>query len=80
MQNYGRFIDNDEILSESKFWNPEFYFQNECFQIEFHRIQAYLMGLKYQNTVDYTFISEMVHLAMRNNGVRMSEKFDWQED
>uniref|UniRef100_A0A8R1HNI8 non-specific serine/threonine protein kinase n=1 Tax=Caenorhabditis japonica TaxID=281687 RepID=A0A8R1HNI8_CAEJA len=51
-----------------------------CPRVEFHRIQAYLMGLKYQNTVDYTFITEMVQLAMRNNGVRASEKFDWQED
>ncbi|EGT30833.1 hypothetical protein CAEBREN_15926 [Caenorhabditis brenneri] len=51
-----------------------------CPRIEFHRIQTYLMGLKYQNTVDYTYIAEMVQLAMRNNGVRMSEKFDWQED
>ncbi|CAD6197942.1 unnamed protein product [Caenorhabditis auriculariae] len=51
-----------------------------CPRVEFRRIQTYLSGLKYQNTVDYTFISEVVHLAMKNNGVKIDEKFDWQED
>ncbi|CAI5451142.1 unnamed protein product [Caenorhabditis angaria] len=51
-----------------------------CPRVEFRRIQTYLMGLKYQNTVDYTFISEVVQLAMRNNGIKMDEKFDWQEE
>ncbi|CAB3396450.1 unnamed protein product [Caenorhabditis bovis] len=50
-----------------------------CPKVEFRRIQTYLNGLTYQSSVDYTFITEMVQLAMRNNAVKMNEKFDWQE-
>ncbi|KAK6756937.1 hypothetical protein RB195_015016 [Necator americanus] len=50
-----------------------------CPRVEFRRLQKYLDGLKFNSQPDYTFIAEMVQLAMKNNGVKKDEPFDWEE-
>ncbi|KJH53462.1 hypothetical protein DICVIV_00400 [Dictyocaulus viviparus] len=47
--------------------------------VEFRRLQKYIDSLTFQCQPDYTFISEMVQLAMKNNGIKMDEPFDWEE-
>lgn len=48
-------------------------------QVEFRRIQKYIDGLHYGIQPDYTFLAEMMQLAMKNNGIRMDEPYDWQQ-
>ncbi|XGW01943.1 hypothetical protein V3C99_014210 [Haemonchus contortus] len=50
-----------------------------CPKVEFRRLQKYIDGLKYPSQPDYTFIAEMLQLAMKNNGVKMDEPYDWEE-
>ncbi|KIH67721.1 hypothetical protein ANCDUO_01945 [Ancylostoma duodenale] len=50
-----------------------------CPKVEFRRLLKYLDGLKFNSQPDYTFIAELVQLAMKNNGVKMDEPFDWEE-
>ncbi|WKY10054.1 hypothetical protein Q1695_002422 [Nippostrongylus brasiliensis] len=50
-----------------------------CPRVEFRRLQKYLDGLKFHSQPDYTFIAEMLQLAMKNNNVKMDEPYDWEE-
>ncbi|ETN80216.1 hypothetical protein NECAME_09311 [Necator americanus] len=66
-----------ELLSGFLPWSD--FHHDSINEVEFRRLQKYLDGLKFNSQPDYTFIAEMVQLAMKNNGVKKDEPFDWEE-
>ncbi|KAK0412755.1 hypothetical protein QR680_006387 [Steinernema hermaphroditum] len=51
-----------------------------CPRMEFHRILKYIDGLKYFNQPDHKFIMQLLQHAFKNNGLKMDDPYDWQED
>uniref|UniRef100_A0A0M3IDM1 non-specific serine/threonine protein kinase n=2 Tax=Ascaris TaxID=6251 RepID=A0A0M3IDM1_ASCLU len=50
-----------------------------CPKVEFRRILKYLDGLTYQNQPDYSFLTQLLQLAMKNYGIKADEPYDWQD-
>ncbi|KAK5978084.1 Protein kinase domain-containing protein [Trichostrongylus colubriformis] len=66
-----------EMLSGFLPWSH--FHRDSLNEVEFRRLQKYIDGLKFHSQPDYTFIAEMVQLAMKNNGVKMDEPYDWED-
>ncbi|VDK56404.1 unnamed protein product [Anisakis simplex] len=50
-----------------------------CPKVEFRRILNYIDSLNYQSQPDYGFLKQLIQLAMKNNGIKADEPYDWQD-
>lgn len=46
--------------------------------MEFRRIMVYIDELKYENKPDYNFIRQLIQLAVKNNDIKLNQKYDWE--
>uniref|UniRef100_A0A7E4VVE2 non-specific serine/threonine protein kinase n=1 Tax=Panagrellus redivivus TaxID=6233 RepID=A0A7E4VVE2_PANRE len=51
-----------------------------CPRNEFRRILTYIDSLGYYAHPDYTYLRSVIQLAMKNNGIKGDEPYDWQQD
>ncbi|CAD5231904.1 unnamed protein product [Bursaphelenchus xylophilus] len=49
-----------------------------CPRTEFRRIMKYIDGLGYLSHPDYTFLRDLIQLAMKNNDIKADQLFDWE--
>ncbi|CAD5224474.1 unnamed protein product [Bursaphelenchus okinawaensis] len=49
-----------------------------CPRTEFRRIMKYIDGLGYTSSPDYTFLRDLIHLAMKNNDIKPDQIYDWE--
>uniref|UniRef100_A0AC34FH05 Protein kinase domain-containing protein n=1 Tax=Panagrolaimus sp. ES5 TaxID=591445 RepID=A0AC34FH05_9BILA len=52
---------------------------NHCPRTEFRRIMNYIDTLTYYSTPDYSYLRQMINLAMKNYDIHSDEPFDWEQ-